>query len=306
MSAETRRADLTKFAWLSIATALVTMALKFTAYLITDSVGLLSDALESTVNLVAAVVALIALTVAAKPADSGHHFGHTKAEYFSAVVEGVMIFVAAVFILVSAVHRLLSPQPLENVGIGLAISVLAAVLNGAVAVVLLRAGRQHRSITLVADGRHLMTDVWTTAGVVLGVALVALTGWLRLDPLVALLVGVNIIWTGWKLISDSVGGLLDRALDEETQQVIESVLAEFRCEEVLFHAVRSREAGHRSFLSMHVLVPGDWSVRRGHDLAEELEQRLTAEVEHLEVTTHLEPIEDPRSYEASLGVPPLE
>lgn len=304
MSAETRRADLTKFAWLSIATALVTMALKFTAYLITDSVGLLSDALESTVNLVAALVALVALTVAAKPADSGHHFGHTKAEYFSAVVEGVMIFVAAVFILVSAVHRLLSPQPLENVGIGLAISVVAAVLNGAVALVLLRAGRQHRSITLVADGRHLLTDVWTTAGVVVGVTLVALTGWLRLDPLVALLVGVNIIWTGWKLISDSVGGLLDRALDEETQQVIESVLAQFRCDEVLFHAVRSREAGHQSFLSMHVLVPGDWSVRRGHDLVEELEQRLRAEVEHLEVTTHLEPIEDPRSYEASLGVLP--
>jgi cation diffusion facilitator family transporter len=297
-----RRENLTRFAWLSIAAAVVTIVLKTGAWYLTDSVGLLSDAAESGVNLVAAVAVLVALTVAARPADAGHQFGHTKAEYLSAVLEGVMIFVAAAFILWSAVRRFIDPVEIDNVGVGLAISMVASAVNGAVALVLLRAGRRHRSVTLVADGRHLLTDVWTSVGVLVGVLLVVVTGWLRLDPIVAFLVGLNIIWTGWQLIRQSVSGLLDRTLDPETQGVIDEVLAEFACDEVRFHAVRSREAGHRSFVSMHMLVPGTWSVWQGHDLVEEVEQRLLARIPHLEVSTHLEPIEDPRAYEAHLGV----
>ena len=298
------RASLTRFAWLSIVAAVVTITLKVVAYWITDSVGLLSDAAESVVNLVAAVVALVALTVAARPPDDGHHFGHTKAEYLSAVVEGVMIFVAAVYIVVAAVERLINPVELDNVGIGLAISVVASLVNGGVAVVLLRVGRRERSLTLEADGKHLMTDVWTSAGVVVGVLLVALTGWLRLDPVIALLVGLNIVRTGWGLISTSVDGLLDRSLDPERRARVEEVLERYAGEEVRFHAVRTREAGHRSFVTLHVLVPGSWSVQRGHDLAEEVEQALRAAVDFCEVATHIEPIEDPRSYEAELGVEP--
>ncbi|MEZ5094411.1 cation diffusion facilitator family transporter [Nocardioides sp.] len=301
-----RRDSLTRFAWLSIAAAVVTITLKVTAYLVTDSVGLLSDAAESVVNLVAAVVALLALTVAARPPDDGHHFGHTKAEYLSAVVEGVMIFVAAVYIVVTAVQRLITPVELDNVGIGLGISVVASLVNGAVAMVLLRVGRRERSITLEADGKHLMTDVWTSGGVLVGVLLVALTGWLRLDPVIALLVGLNIVRTGWQLISSSVSGLLDRALDADTQQRIDGVLERYAGQEVRFHAIRTREAGHRSFVTLHLLVPGAWSVQRGHDLSEDIEHALCEAVEHCEVAVHIEPIEDPRSYEAELGVEPPE
>lgn len=298
--------NLTRFAWLSIAAAIVTIALKFSAYLLTGSVGLLSDAAESVVNLVAAVVALIALTMAARPADATHNYGHTKAEYFSAVVEGIMIFLAAGFIIYSAVERLINPRDIENAGIGLAISVVASLVNGAVAVVLLRAGRKHRSITLEADGKHLMTDVWTSAGVVAAVLLVALTGWIILDPIIAIAVGINILIAGWGLMKVSLDGLLDKALDETTQAEIDTVIARFVSDEVVVHAVRSREAGHIRFVSMHVLVPGAWSVRRGHDLCHDLEESIRAKVEHCEVETHLEPLEDPRAYEAELGVAPLE
>jgi len=295
--------NLTRFAWLSIATAIVTIVLKAGAYYLTGSVGLLSDAAESVVNLVAGVVALIALTVAARPPDEHHNYAYTKAEYLSAVVEGAMIFVAAMFIIYAAVDRLLHPQPLANVGVALGISLVASVLNGVVAVVLIRAGRKYRSITLRADGKHLMTDVWTSVGVVVAVLAVALTGWDRLDPIIALAVGANIIITGWALLRESVGGLLDRAVDEDTQAIIDRIIGEFTVAgEVRIHAVRSRESGHYHFISMHVLVPGDWSVGRGHDLCHRLEERLEAEIGSAEVFTHLEPLEDPRAYEPELGV----
>ncbi len=301
------RSNLTKFAWLSIAAAIATIGLKFTAYLLTGSVGLLSDAAESVVNLVAAIVALIALRVAAQPADAEHHFGHAKAEYFSAVVEGIMIFVAAIFIIYSAVQRFLDPQPIENVGIGLGVSVFASVINGLVAWKLINVGREERSITLTADGKHLLTDVWTSVGVVLGVMLVALTGWLRLDPIIAFLVGLNIIWTGYHLISQSVDGLMDRAFPTEDADAVVATLEEFATSEVHFHGVRTREAGHQRFISMHMLVPGDWSVQRGHDLAEQVEARLGERFEHVDVDVHIEPSDDPRSFEAGLvglQVPP--
>lgn len=295
------RPDLTRFAWLSIAVALVTIGLKSGAYFLTGSVGLLSDAAESLVNLVAAIVALVALRVAAQPSDEDHHFGHSKAEYFSAAVEGIMIFVAAIFIIWTAIERLITPAPLENVGVGLAISVGASLLNGAVAVVLIRAGRTHHSITLEADGKHLMTDVWTSAGVLVGVLLVALTGWLPLDPIVALLVGANIIWTGWHLVSASVEGLMDHALSAEDHDRLIAVLDEFADEPVKFHHIQTRVAGHQQFVSMHVLLPGAWTISEGHDLTEKIEDRLRAALRAAQVITHMEPVEDPRSYEDDIA-----
>ncbi|WP_290705971.1 MULTISPECIES: cation diffusion facilitator family transporter [Gordonia] len=294
----TRRDNLQRFAWLSIATAIVTIALKTGAWWITGSVGLLSDAAESVVNLVAAVAMLIALGVAAKPADDNHNFGHAKAEYFSAGVEGALIFVAAVAIIYAAVERLLNPRPLEALGIGLAISVVAAVVNGVVAVILLRAGRRHRSITLTADGRHLMTDLVTTAGVLVAIGVVAFTGWTILDPIIAIAVAINILFVGYRLIAESTLGLMDTALPDGDVGLIEEALDGFRSPDVEFHDVRTRVGGHLRYLQLHMLVPGEWSVQRGHDVVEDVEAGLHEVVEDLHITIHLEPIEDPRSYES--------
>lgn len=289
--------DLSHFAYLSIAAALATIALKTMAWQVTGSVGLLSDAAESVVNLVAAIAALVALRVAALPADKNHHFGHSKAEYFSAALEGQMIFIAAVVIIWSAVDRFMHPLPIENVGIGLGISVVASFINGAVALVLLRAGRRHRSMTLTADGKHLMTDVWTSAGVLIGVILVALTGIERLDPIVAFLVGLNIIHTGWKLLHESIDGLMDIALSEGDNTAIAGILTDFVTDEVHFHALRTRLSGHHRFAEVHVLVPGSWSVRRGHDLVEDIEAEVLERFGDLALICHLEPSEDPRAYD---------
>jgi len=280
---------LTGYAWLSIAAALVTIGLKFGAYLITGSVGLLSDAAESLVNLVAAVVALIALTVAARPADQGHHYGHGKAEYFSAGTEGLMIFVAAGVILVTSVQRFLNPVALESVGLGLAISAVASAVNGAVGLLLVRAGRAHRSVTLTADGKHLLTDVWTSIGVIVGVLLVALTGWERLDPIVAAIVGVNILVTGFRLVSQSVTALLDAALPPEDVAEVTRVLDRLRTADVDFTALRTRASGRDRFVSLTVLVPGEWTVQRGHDLADVVEAEIARALPNTGVQTHLEP-----------------
>ena len=289
--------DLSRFAVLSIAAAILTIALKTYAWRITGSVGLLSDAAESVVNLVAAIVAFVALRVAIKPPDKKHHYGHSKAEYFSAALEGVMIFVAAAVILESALTRLIHPLPLESVGLGLTISMFASLVNGLVAWVLIRVGRRHRSTTLVADGRHLFTDVWTSVGVLVGVLLVWLTGYDRLDPIVALAVGVNILVTGWRLIAESTAGLMDVSLSKDDNAAIAAVLDRFTTPETFFHALRTRESGHRRFCEFHMLVPGGWSVARGHDACEEVTAALLEEFPDLRVTVHLEPMEDPRAYE---------
>ncbi|QNN83009.1 cation transporter [Brachybacterium sp. Z12] len=291
------KTDLRKFAWLSIVAAIVTITLKTGAWALTDSVGILSDAAESTVNLVAAVVALIALTVAARPATERFLYGRAKAEYFSAAVEGLMIFVAAAVIMITAVERFINPRPLDNLGIGLVIVVIASVVNGGVSVVLLRAGRKHNSITLRADGKHLMTDVVTSAGVLLGVALVALTGWERLDALVAFAVGVNIIVTGIGLLGESVSGLLDKALPDEDHDIITEVLRRRTDGTVTFHGLQTREAGQQKYMNVHVLVPDEWTVKQGHDYIEGLEAELYGCLPDLTVLTHLEPISDPASYE---------
>ncbi len=289
--------NLSRFAYLSIAAAIATITLKTVAWQVTGSVGLLSDAAESVVNLVAAIAVLIALRVAALPPDKNHHFGHSKAEYFSAALEGQMIFIAAIVIMWSSVDRFLHPMPIANVGIGLAISVVASVINGAVAFVLLRAGRQYRSLTLTADGRHLMTDVWTSVGVVIGVILVAVTGVERLDPVIAFLVGLNIIRTGWTLLHESVEGLMDIALSRADNTAIAAILTGFVTEEVHFHALRTRMSGHHRFAEVHVLVPGSWSVQRGHDLVEEIEDAIQEQFDDIGIVCHLEPSEDPRAYD---------
>jgi cation diffusion facilitator family transporter len=298
---------LTRFAWLSIAAAVSTIALKAAAYLLTGSVGLLSDALESLVNLVGALMALAMLTIAARPADEEHAYGHGKAEYFSSGVEGTLILIAAVSIGVTAFQRLLAPKPLEQVGLGLGVSVVASLINLGVALVLLRAGKRYQSITLEANAQHLMTDVWTSAGVLLGVGAVALTGWERLDPIVAFIVAGNIIWSGVRIVRKSVLGLMDTALPVEEQNAIQSVLDTHRQSGVEFHALRTRQAGARRFVSFHVLVPGTWTVQRGHDLLEQIESDLRLALPNITVFTHLESIDDPASWEdATLDRSPQE
>ena len=293
--------SLTKWAWLSVGAAIVTIGMKSFAFMLTGSVGLLSDALESVVNLVAAILALIAISAAAKPADDKHHFGHGKAEYLSAGAEGVMIFIAATLIIYAAIDRLLNPRPLEDIGIGLAVTIGATVVNGVVGFALLRQGRRHRSVALIADGKHLMTDVYTSIGVVVGVALVGVTGWLPLDSFVAIAVGINILWTGFILVRNAGRGLLDHALTEDDNARVIDVLQSFVDDrpagELEFHGLQTREAGRDRFVSVHVLVPGEWSVARAHDLVEEIEMAIREALPQVQVYTHLEPREDPRSHD---------
>lgn len=289
--------NLTWYAWLSIAAAIATIALKSSAYYLTGSVGLLSDALESVVNLAAALMALGMLVVSTRPPDDMHAYGYSKAEYFSSGIEGGLIVIAAAGIVWTAVPRLITPRPLEHIGVGLAVSGLAAAVNFAAARFLLDAGKNYRSIVLEADARHLMTDVWTSAGVILGVGVVALTGWSRLDPIIALAVAVNILWTGLQLLRRSTLGLLDTALSREDQQSIKQVLGRHEEGGIRYHALRTRRAGRRSFISFHVLVPGDWSVQRGHDLLERIERDIRTAIPGATVFTHLEPIGDPAAWE---------
>ena len=285
-----RRLEQHHFAWLSIAAALATIALKTLAWWVTGSVGLLSDALESFVNLAGACFALWMILITRDPPDGGHPFGHSKAEYFSSSFEGILIFGAAVAIIWAAAERLVAPQPIESPGWGLAWSAAATVINFIVARVLAQAGERFNSIALRADSRHLMTDVWTSVGVIAAVALVAWTGWLRLDPLIAIAVGLHITFEAWHLLRESVDGLMDRSLDGEAVTRARTVLESFHRRGVAFRGLRTRRAGAVAFLQVVVLVPGDWSVRQGHDLLDEIEADLGAALPGIEVTTHLEPL----------------
>jgi cation diffusion facilitator family transporter len=287
--------NLTRYAWLSIAAAIVTITLKATAYYLTGSVGLLSDALESTANLAAAIVALIALSMATRPANDEFTFGYSKVEYFASGFEGGMILLAAAGIIITAIPRLIHPEPLEQLGLGLVISVIASLVNLGVALILMRAGKKYGSITLTSDARHLMTDVWTTAGVLIGIALVWITGYLRLDPIIALLVALNILYTGYRLLRRSGRGLMDIALPSAELASVKSILDSYQEEGVKYHALRSRQAAARNFLAVHLLVPGSWTVRRGHALAEQVEKRVIEAIPNTNIVTHIEPIEDPLS-----------
>lgn len=282
---------------LSILAALVTMGVKFIGYFLTGSVGLFSDAAESIVNLVAALVGLWALTLAARPPDEDHTYGHTKSEYFSSGVEGSLIFVAAIVIVFEAVPHLFHPEPIRQAVPGLSFSVLGALVNAVLGWFMLRAGKQQRSITLQADAHHLFADVYTTIGVVVGVLLVALTSWNILDPIIGLLVAVNVLWTGVRLLRQTGLGLLDTALPREDMILIEAVLDEYRKQGIDFHAIRSRGAGTRRFVSFHVIVPGDWTVLKGHTICEKIELEMIRALPESSVFTHLEPREDPVSFE---------
>jgi cation diffusion facilitator family transporter len=288
-------ASLQRYVWLSIGAAVSTIALKSVAWWLTGSVGLLSDALESLVNLAGALVALWMMWLAEQPADEGHAHGHGKAEYFSSAFEGFLIFLAAVAITISAVLRLMNPRPLEALGVGVAVSVVASVINFATARVLLKVGAQRHSVILEADGHHLMTDVWTSVGVIVGVGLASWSGWLWLDPVIAIAVAINIVWTGITLMRRSASGLMDSSVAPEMLTKLEAVLATYRAKGLEFHALRTRQAGHRAFITVHVLVPGSWTVQRAHDVSETIEVALLAVVPNGVVTTHLEPLEDPVS-----------
>jgi len=289
--------NLTRYAWLSVAAAVLTISLKTAAYALTGSVGLLSDALESTLNLVTALMALAVLQLVSRPPDSSHRFGHTKAEYFSSGAEGAFILMAALGIIATAVPRLLHPQPLENLSLGLALSLAASLINLVVARLLVRVGLTRRSIVLEADGRHLMTDVWTSVGVLFGIAAVWVTGWNLLDPLVALGVAANIAFTGLRLIQRSLFGLMDSSLPAKDILTLEEVLKSFQSRGAHYHALRTRESGSRRFVSFHVQVPGNWSVQQGHDLLEVVEAEIVRRLPTTTVDTHLEPVEDPRSWD---------
>lgn len=291
-----RRPGVVRYAALSLLAALLTLALKGGAYLLTGSIALLSDALESLVNLLAAVVALVALTVAVRPADEDHAYGHTKAEYFSSGFEGALILIAAASIIVTAMQRLLYPLAIRDPSLGLAISAAATIVNFGVARVLFQAGRRYESIALEADAHHLMSDVWTSVGVILGVGAAALTGWHRLDAIVAMVVTVHVLWAGVTLVRRSMLGLLDTALPEDTRRKITAILEARAPDGVRYHALRTRQAGARRFISFHILVPGEWSVQKGHDLLEEIEEEVRSAVPNSSVDTHLEPIEDPVSW----------
>lgn len=290
------RRPLTRYAWLSIGAALLTMGIKASGYLVTQSVGLLSDALESGVNLAAAFTALAALHIGSQPPDEDHAYGHQKVEYLSSGAEGGLISLAAVAIIITAVQRFLNPQAVERLGIGLGLSTIASIINLVAALILIRVGKRERSIALEADGHHLMSDVWTSAGVLAGVALVWITGWHILDPIVAMLVGVLLARTGFILLRRSAYGLIDTALPAEDLMKIEEILEKYKGMGVHHHALRTRQAGSRSFVSMHIQVPGRWSVQRGHDLLEKIEADLRLALPSATIFTHIEPIEDPRSF----------
>lgn len=291
-----KQTSLAKFLYLSIAAAMVTILLKFFAYHVTGSMGLLSDALESFVNLFAALFALIMLRVSQKPADDGHVYGHSKAEYFSSATEGALILIAAFSIIRTAIPRILEPAALENINTGLLFSLLASAVNLAVGLTLITNGRKRKSLVLEADGRHLMTDVWTSVGVIAGIVMVKLTGWLIIDPIIAILVALNIIYTGYKLISRSASGLMDATIPAEDLEKVTLYLDSLKENEIEYHSLLTRMAGQRKFISMHLLVPGEWSVKQGHDWADQVEETIIGLFdEPVTVSTHIEPVDDPAS-----------
>lgn len=287
---------LKKFIYLSIAAAVVTILLKFYAYHLTGSMGLFSDALESLVNLFAALFALIMLTISLKPADESHKYGHSKAEYFSSAIEGALILVAAFSIIYSAIPRITQPQPIENISIGLLISFAASLVNLSVGLILIREGKRNKSLVLEADGKHLLTDVWTSVGVIIAILLVKFTGWIILDPIIAIVVAINIIHTGYKLISRSASGLMDASIPEDELKKITVYLETLKEKDIEYHSLRTRSAGQRKFISLHLLVPGKWTVKEGHDQADMIEESIEDMFEEpVTVTTHIEPVEDPAS-----------
>lgn len=289
------------FVWMSIAASVATMALKSAAYVITGSVGLFSDAIESLINLAAGVMALMMLYIAMSAPDRKHPFGHHKAEYFSSMTEGILILLAAIAIGVAAIERFLRPQPLEELGTGLLVSGAASVINLIVGLLLLKAGKQYHSIILEADGKHLLTDVWTTAGVLLALVLVNVTGWIVLDPLIAIVVAFNIIFTGMQLITRSISGLMDTAMPSEDLLKLSSILDEHCAPGLKYHSLYTRTSASKNFISFHLLLPGYWTISRGHDMTKRIEDKIKVLFVDAEIFIHLEPLEDPDSFDDYLA-----
>ena len=296
-AAASKEKSLTRYAWMSIAAAVVTIGLKMSAYLLTGSMGLLSDALEGFINLAAATVVLATLRIVERPPDETHQYGHDKAEYFSSGIEGTLILIASAAILLASTQRLLNPQPIEQAGIGLAIAIFASLINLVAGQILLRAGSRYDSITLEADGQHLMSDVWSSAAVVIGVGLTVLTGIERLDPIVAILIGLKIGWEGIKIFRRSIAGLMDSPIGEDEQAQVEAILQSHAGSGIRWHALRSRQAGGRRFISVHILVPPEWTVQQAHDLSEELETEVAQAINRATLFTHFEPQGDPSAEE---------
>jgi cation diffusion facilitator family transporter len=294
--AKKSQGSLQNYIYLSIAAAIVTILLKFYTYYITGSMGFLSDALESFVNLFAAIFALIMLKLSQQPADERHMYGHSKAEYFSSAMEGALILVAAFSIIWSAIPRIVKPTPLENINAGLLFSLMASLVNLVVGQILIRNGKSKKSLVLEADGRHLMTDVWTSVGVIVGIIVVKFTGWLIIDPIIAIIVAINIILTGYKLISRSASGLMDVTIPAEDMEKVTNYLDSLKSEQIEYHSLLTRAAGQRKFITLHLLVPGKWTVKQGHDYADELEETIVKMFdEPVTVITHIEPVDDPAS-----------
>ncbi len=282
--------------YLSIAAGIATILLKFAAYRVTGSIGFFSDALESIVNLLAASFGLVMLHVSEKPADEGHEFGHSKAEYFSSAIEGALILLAAFSIIWSAIPRLINPITLENINIGLLFSVGASLVNLTVGQILIRNGKKNKSLLVEADGKHLMTDVWTSAGVIIGIFMVKITGILILDPIIAILVALNIVYTGYRLISRSTNGLMDASISESEINQVKKYLDSLKEKNITYHSLMTRQAGQRKFISFHLLVPGAWTVQQGHENADMIEETIEDMFdEPVTVTSHIEPVEDPAS-----------
>lgn len=294
--------SLASIAWYSIVASILTILIKSAAYYITGSVGFMSDAMESVINLIAGIVAFFSLTIAAQPADSEHPFGHDKAEYFSSMIEGVLITLAAIGIAYAAINRIYHPRPLEELDFGMALSIFATLINLGTARILLHYGRKHNSITLEADAHHLMTDVWTTVGIVVGIILVKITNWQILDPIMAILVAISILYTGAKLIVRSTDGLMDKKLSEKDMIQIKEILDRHKVRGIDYHALYTRQASSKRFINFHLLFPGDWSVHQAHEITKEIEKEIVERLPNSEVFVHLEPINDPDAYEENLNL----
>ncbi|MFH0976485.1 MAG: cation diffusion facilitator family transporter [Spirochaetota bacterium] len=286
-----------KIVWIPIAASVITIILKSVAFYITGSVGLLSDAMESFINLTASVVAMIALTIACRPPDKQHPFGHHKAEYFSSILEGVLIIIAAIAIGVTSIERLINPHILEKLNLGLLISAGASIINFVTARILFRAGRKYNSITLEADAQHLMTDVWTTGGVLAGLLLIEITGFSWLDPVIAIAVAVNIVYTGIKLIIRSVSGFMDTALTEAELDAVKAILEKYKKTGISYHALYTRKSSAMNFITLHLLMPGDWTVSKGHKITKQIEKDIKCDFPNSDIFIHLEPFNDPESFD---------
>lgn len=292
-----QKKSLAPIVWVSIIASILTIGIKSAAYFLTGSVGFMSDAMESLINLAAGIVAFIMLTIASRPPDVEHPFGHDKAEYFSSLFEGVLIVIAALGIGYTAINRLYHPRPLESLNVGMLLSVLATLINLVTSRILLHYGKKHNSITLEADAHHLMTDVWTTVGIIAGIFLVKVTHWQVLDPVMAIMVAMSIVYTGTRLIYRSMDGLMDSKLCEKDLITIQGILDRYKEKDIVYHALYTRKASSKRFISFHLLFPGDFTVLKAHEITKVIEKEIAVQLPYSDIFIHLEPLDDPDAFD---------